>query len=440
MSKPSPRIAQVEGLRAVAAGAVFLTHLGQRSHFTSDNALGPVVARLNVGVTIFFVITGYLLYRPWVAARLAGRPTPRVGRYAVRRLARIVPAYWLALIVLGLLLPDFVRHVFDREGWASFAFLQVYSYDWLSNGLTVAWSLCTEMAFYALLPALAFVVVRAIGARSRGQQIRIELLALGCSALVAVGLLEVAHSAQWGPTYPITVAGKWPWFAVGMALAVASVAWPDAGDRPRLLRSARSWPWLWWGAAGAVLLIAAAMLPREVFFMTYRDAMLETVLFALLAGLVVTPVVFGTVRTPGSPARLLAARPITWLGAVSYGIFLWHLPIIDWTVRETQGSSVALQGVVSLAITLPCAAASWYLLERPIINLAHGRPSRDVTAARVDAMAEQNPTPLMICVVCGQSVAADEAVPLPEHHESGEIISTLVRHVGCDVPAAGTAS
>lgn len=385
MSSRAPRIAQVEGLRAVAAGAVFLTHLGQTSGFTSQNPLGPLFARLNVGVTIFFVITGYLLYRPWVVARIAGRPRPRLGRYAARRAARILPAYWVALVALALILPSVVEGVFSNDWWAYFGLLQVYSRDWILNGLTVAWSLGTEVAFYALLPALGYVGVRVLGRRGRHDQVRIELWALACSAVVALALLEVAHRADWGQMYPITLLGKWPWFAVGMALGVANAAWAheEWAGAPRLLRSARAHPWAWWSCAALVLVFSAleAVLPREVFAMDYRDVMLETALYAVFAALLVTPVIVGEASAARSPARLLSVRPVVWLGTVSYGIFLWHRPFVLWTVGHYPTASLAVLGLLSLALTLACAAASWYLVERPVMAVAHrGTASRPATS------------------------------------------------------------
>jgi peptidoglycan/LPS O-acetylase OafA/YrhL len=369
-------------LRAVAALAVFATHLGQPSGFTSTSFAGPLLARLNLGVTIFFVISGFLLYRPWVSARLTGKPRPGLGRYALRRATRILPAYWVALTVLGLLLPDLVRGVFSSDWWVYYGLLQVYSPDWVFGGLTVAWSLSTEVAFYAALPLLAYVAVRALGSRSGAQQVTIELAALAASAVAAIVMLEAANQGSWGQTYPNTIAGKWPWFAAGMALAVGSAA-EARGITPWFVRSARARPWLWWLGAASVLLVASLeqVLPREVFTMGYRDVMLETVLFAVIAVLFVAPVVYLDAHPRLTPASLLALRPIVWLGTISYGIFLWHHPIVLQAAAHYPEASIAWLGFVSLAITIVCAAGSWYLLERPLMRTVHRRLGERETAA-----------------------------------------------------------
>src|SRR5690348_9888703 len=92
----------VDGLRAVAAIGVLLTHSAISSGLVTADGIGFRYAqRLEVGVTIFFVISGFVLYRPFLLAR---RDLPRLGGYAWRRALRIVPAYWIALTISALVL------------------------------------------------------------------------------------------------------------------------------------------------------------------------------------------------------------------------------------------------------------------------------------------------------------------------------------------------
>ena len=97
----NPRFPLFDGMRAIAAGSILVTHVAAITSFNLLNPLGAYTARLNMGVAFFFVISGFLLYRPFLAARFAGRPPPRIRDYARRRVLRIVPAYWLALTVLA---------------------------------------------------------------------------------------------------------------------------------------------------------------------------------------------------------------------------------------------------------------------------------------------------------------------------------------------------
>jgi peptidoglycan/LPS O-acetylase OafA/YrhL len=88
-----------DGLRAIAAVSVVVIHTSFVSGLTTRSGVGIYTARLEIGVAVFFLISGFLLYRPFAAAHVAGLPSPVLGRFWVRRLLRIVPAYWLALTV-----------------------------------------------------------------------------------------------------------------------------------------------------------------------------------------------------------------------------------------------------------------------------------------------------------------------------------------------------
>ena len=87
----NPRFPLFDGVRAFAAGTVLVGHVGAITAFHVINPLGAYTARLNMGVAFFFVISGFLLYRPFLAARFAGRPVPRIRDYARRRVLRILP-------------------------------------------------------------------------------------------------------------------------------------------------------------------------------------------------------------------------------------------------------------------------------------------------------------------------------------------------------------
>src|SRR3954468_10008623 len=98
-----PRFPAFDGLRAIAALSVLVVHTaGDAGTMYQPGRGGALLAHLDVGVTIFFLISGFLLYRPFAAARLSRRPRPDLRRYGVARVLRIVPAYWLALTLLAI--------------------------------------------------------------------------------------------------------------------------------------------------------------------------------------------------------------------------------------------------------------------------------------------------------------------------------------------------
>lgn len=372
----APRSAAIDGLRAIAALSVFLTHVAQYSGFTGASPLGPVAARLNLGVAIFFLLSGFLLYRPWVQARLDGTPAPRLGGYALRRAVRILPAFWVALTVLAIALPQFVERVYGSEWWAYYGMLQAYRLEWTFSGLSVAWSLSTEAAFYVLLPALAWLVGRRLGGRSPHRQVSYELWGLAASVLLSLVLRRVASDVGGLSVYPNTVMGRWPWFASGLAVAVAVAAWGkvNSPQRPLPLRLATEHPWVLVTTALGLLAFSAygPLLPRNAFALTRGQTDIELVFFALIGLCLLLPAAFGGQSGRRGPAALLGRRSMVWLGTVSYGLFLWHLPITRWVISWTPTGSFPVILAVSFTLSIGCAALSWYLVERPLMRLVVG--------------------------------------------------------------------
>src|SRR5947207_775379 len=181
MEGKKPRFEPVHAMRGLAALSVLLYHALFKAYLSQrpDNPLTPYAAHLDVGVSIFFLISGFVLYRPMVAARLAGRPPLDAEEYGRRRLRRIIPAYWVALVVAGLAGASYLGYpkIFAAQGIpAYFGFLQIYSPDTAGGGINVAWTLCVEITFYAFLPLWALSLRRV----ARRATVRGELTALAC--------------------------------------------------------------------------------------------------------------------------------------------------------------------------------------------------------------------------------------------------------------------
>jgi peptidoglycan/LPS O-acetylase OafA/YrhL len=338
---------------------------------------GRFAFRFDVGVTIFFVVSGFLLYRPFVAARLGEVPRPRLLAYARRRALRILPAYWLALTVLAIY-PG-LGGVFTDHWFAYYGFLQIYNSDWLVffQGITQAWSLCVEVTFYAALPLLAGLML-ALPARHRRARVRNEVLLLAVLAVGSIVYRVVLHTADPKSVWAQTLPGLYLWFAIGMALAVASAALHGADSTPWPVRVIASRPLACWLAAVG-LFILASEIGRSVSVVpaaTEGRAIVEYVLYGAISLFVVLPAVFGEGRG-GLPRRFLANPLVARLGLISYGIFLWHVAILsklsDWGVK----GFVPLF-VFALALSVACAATSYYLVERPLLRFKdRRRTSRD---------------------------------------------------------------
>ena len=129
-------------------------------------------------MTVFFLISGFLLYRPFVAARLRGaRPARAPAPYAWRRFLRIVPAYWLALTVVGARGSGRAACSPPAGIPTFYGLAQIYRETTIGGGLTQAWTLCIEVAFYAFLPLWGAGCMRFLPLAS-GRALRSEWL--GC--------------------------------------------------------------------------------------------------------------------------------------------------------------------------------------------------------------------------------------------------------------------
>ncbi len=156
----------MDGLRALAVLAVVGVHAALMGGAFGGSLPSRLLAHLNVGVTIFFVISGFLLYRPMIAHRAGGAAPPATREFFKRRFLRIYPAYWLAVTVL-LLIPA-VSSVAGGNWWPMYALLHtlpVYNgarcVDGVFTcGLAQTWSLVVEVTFYAVLPVYALLLAR----------------------------------------------------------------------------------------------------------------------------------------------------------------------------------------------------------------------------------------------------------------------------------------
>jgi peptidoglycan/LPS O-acetylase OafA/YrhL len=352
-------------------------------------------------VALFFVISGFLLYRPFVAARHAGRSGPHIRRYARRRALRILPAYWLALTCLAIW-PG-LTGVFTGDWWVYYGLLANLRTEWIGGGIQAAWSLCVEMQFYVLLPFYALAAARLLRGRPALFQAQVEY---GALALLAAGslILRMATFNDPAPdTVSSTIAGTFTWFAAGMAIAVASARWygTPVATRPPLLRLVARRPLLPWLAALGLLLAVTQIGMPTMSLNDYdgSDWLFGHLFYAAIALCAALPAMLGEPARGGLPARVLSWRPVAWLGLVSYGIFLWHQPLTeqflsvqDWT---SHGSFFVYTGVVFVVATA-CATASYYLVERPLLRFKDprgARPTGSSARARANARSEPEASP-----------------------------------------------
>ncbi len=368
----NPRFPLFDGLRAVAALSVLLTHASGATNFNSaDDVLGPYFARLDAGVAMFFVVSGFLLYRPFAGARLAGTRRPSAPGFFRRRALRILPAYWVLLTLLNVW-PG-LNGVWGRHWWAYYGLMQNLDATWILGGIGPAWSLCIEVEFYLALPLIALGMDRLLAGRDRRTQMRIELALIWAFAFASVVARTILHAKLPQDTFGYTLPGTLLWFAPGMSLAVLSAAWAGGVPRPRWAAAAGARSWLLWLGAFAFLTVAIRVgLPRSAVRFRYTETtwFAEHVLYAAVAALVVAPAALST-NPSGLVERVLSLRIAVFVGLISYSLFLVHLPLV-WPLLPLQ-NHLPLPFVsftlALLALSVALATVSYHLVERPFLRL-----------------------------------------------------------------------
>jgi peptidoglycan/LPS O-acetylase OafA/YrhL len=392
----NPRFPLVDGVRAIAALSIVLVHSAYLSGWAD-----AVRVQLSVGVPVFFVISGFLLYRPFVVGRLSGRGRIGTASFARRRLLRIVPAFWVAMTVLALY-PG-LSDVLGRRAPLFYGFAQTFQPQTTFKGLVVAWSLSTEMSFYLVLPLYALLLARVCAGRREGRVIQIELGALLVLSVGSLVFRAVFFGRDWNLAY--TLPGTFDWFAVGMGLAVISAVTARRQTTPRLVRLAGRYPEISWAAALTVfvsMVVYAKTIGRPDW--AYSAGPLHY-LWALFALCLVVPAVFSST---GLPARFLSLKPVAWLGLVSYGIFLWHVPVLNkiasevngfHNLRPNTGLGLLTVLVVGGGLSIALGAASYYVVERPFLRLKD-KPKRERAAKPKLAEKRQYVTASAVVIAC----------------------------------------
>jgi peptidoglycan/LPS O-acetylase OafA/YrhL len=383
------RVMGIEGLRAVAASSIVVYHVWIYSSPDGRVDAGYLsrfaLPHLPAGVTLFFALSGYLLYRPIAASVLATGTVPNVRNYLRNRALRILPAYWVILAATAVVLPAAMLRlsrselVLDRLVQRPDVLLgnalltQNYRPASLDTGIGPTWSLAVEAVFYLTLPALG---VLAAGCFRRASSSRSQVLAVLVppAALLLLGALGKAASA-WlpaGRVYPAheiisrSFLSNADLFAPGMVLAVLHVLVRDG--RVRLPRhwAAGVWALLAADVVAVVLLTDRGVLWRWGVANPYQR--LTALACVLLVALVVLP---SSADRPRRLARALDWRPLFLCGLGSYSLFLWHEPITRLLAAQglTAGGRAGLVvnlGVVALLAGL-LAAATYRFVERPAL-------------------------------------------------------------------------
>jgi len=378
-------------LRTLATLGVVATHARWLAHVPSgrtsswwDAMHASLWQGTRTTVYLFFALSGFLIARPYVGALLDGTALPSPRAYGLRRLARIVPAWWVAFtafLVLGFGPASHLLSVVDH-------YLLIHNEVPGDAGtmLPVAWTLGIEASFYLAVPVVAALVRRLTPNPVAVRRLLAGLggLTLG-SAVVHAAVFTRSGPTGWDTVAQYSLPAQFLFFAPGVALAVAEHGRPPV----ELARPAR--------VVGAGVAAVAWFGCMYLFGVSTGPVAFSSFGFALVSGLIVW-----LARRSPAP-RSAVGRAAVWLGTISYGLYLWHW-IVMRAIYGVWGAAFAGTGTVSwplatlvvFGLTVPVAAASWYLLERPLMGLAarHVRPSAVGPRAVAGGSGAASPTTL----------------------------------------------
>jgi peptidoglycan/LPS O-acetylase OafA/YrhL len=362
---------QLEALRGVAILLVFFFHAdallsptGYPMIGTWVSPLGAFVHAGHTGVTLFFVLSAFLLSRAFIVEARGGRRVSR-WRFLARRALRILPLYWIAVIFFSWLdtsaepmLSKAVPHLL-LLGSIKGATLSMFPYS------DVWWSLSTEAQFYVVLALCTLLLRSRFG---RWAFLVLVSLYLGSYFYMASGSLSPrlwVNLYGRGPAFLIGVGAAWFYESFGLQIRERCVQW-------RLAR---------WGGGDLVsigLLLGLGCLLREVVFMGFDAAEWVWHLWHVMESLLWASILLVTLLVPLRLGSLLMNRVTGTVGILSYSMYLFHLPILfEIIYRRRFAAPEAYQGwtatslatvLACLAVALAVSALTYLLIERPVLK------------------------------------------------------------------------
>lgn len=392
----TPHFRSGDPIRALASIGVVVVHAATSALYVSGHfqeyldhglsgtlgPLGAVVGAGVVGVPVFFVLSGFLISRPFVAAYVDGRPLPRVGAYLWNRAVRLFPAFWVALAIALVVAGTAARTGTDLGRLATVS--QSWSETPLRFYLGQAWTLDVEARFYLMVPAAGILIMlaaRAAGGRPHHRGGRLLLLAVLAAAAALMCFFTVSRTGE--SQYYRAIAQAHVLLA-GVLLAIADLA---------LVGRRCTSPWLP-RAGAAVIAVTLGVLvwistedPWVLRVLPLDDAHRGLAVLTL-CGLLIVGVPALLERLGAGSWSALDNRVLRWLGGRAYGLYLYHFMLLTTFSHHLPTPDHYRWGTVILVVTalplsLVAAELSWRLVEAPALRLkrAASRPAAKTAAA-----------------------------------------------------------
>jgi peptidoglycan/LPS O-acetylase OafA/YrhL len=362
-------IPEIDGLRFIAIALVVLFHLSAEVAQKSGVALHmrpwyegliAFLGRGDIGVRIFFVISGFILGRPFARHYLLGYPRPALGSYYLRRLTRLEPPYLINIAVCTISIALF-KHPPLRDLLPHFAASAVYLNGFLFHRHDavnpVAWTLEMEVQFYLLVPLLTLVFL------VRSTLLRRVLLA-AVSIVVPVLLVHFAYGKVPSDSVFWATVGWWiQYFLAGFLLSDIYVR-----DMP-------SWPASWIWDIVSTLAWGVLLLTEQSWLYPIEPLLIAFAFIGAFRGVLLH--------------RLFTVEWIAVIGGMCYSIYLWHFFIIPLVFKVSRHimpthdllGMMAIQAAIILPCVLAFCIAYFVLIERPCMDPAWAQKLRAAMSA-----------------------------------------------------------
>ena len=438
--KQKKSIKALDGVRAIACFSVLLFHVNfslGASHIWLPGVRG-LQALVNAfaiygqcGVVLFFVLSGFLLFLPYAKALLFDSAWPSLRLFYLRRIFRIVPAYYVALFLMVLL---FNREYFQMSHWHDLWLFLTFRQDFPATYQTITgpfWTLAVEFQFYLLLPLIAWVMGLVVRRGKTGW--RLAKLTFCLCVMIAWGLFSLYWGNYFwgaGKTFMPFIPGSllnavMPYlyggsgkslevFAVGMFLCMLYIFLqyaPDAKRWSERLRAA-SVPFFLIGLAFFCFMTLWHFYTWYYnytlhFFDPYRNLLVngwaewQGICYAISFGLCILALLTG----PSWLKRPFEWAPLRWLGLISFSLYMWHDPLIEFfaatvlkPLHQSVHSALPLIGLLwlwVLVVIIPVSLASYLWLEKPGMRLGEKLQHKLIKPRQVANLSPQPDKPLL---------------------------------------------
>lgn len=391
------RIIGLDGARGIACLSVAVMHIAVHYSPLTSNAAN--INLLGLALIFFYVLSGFLLFLPYIRALVAERDSvqmPSTRNFAIHRIARVFPAY----LVIFLICNYGFRAVYlenaaiqplggdDGTGmiteplqlFLNLTLLQSYFPQYIQTGISPSWSLTLELAFYASLPVLGWMMFTLLRKTSLSAY-RIALLApLLLIAMGYISRLFISPLANhlgltdpvemnWGPNAVAVLLRSYLTsadnFAFGMIVAILVVAMERKVMREAISKRVRLFAWL------ALLPTCALSLLLLALYSLYATSAV-----AIAAAVMIVIIIAPLARSENSAiANVLEFRPIRYIGTISLSIYLWHYPMmivigrLGWLEGDSWPGLLRNVAIV-MAATLLFSAVTYRFVEKPPMDFA----------------------------------------------------------------------